>query len=79
MTQERRNQIAAAFLVWQFVASGLLGLNAGAGLLNEPWTNWNFLFLGLEASLIRCAFRRIIGFQQVVATWLASIERRLGP
>ena len=56
----------------------LLGLNAGAGVLSEPWTNWNFLFFGFQILLLVCVFRRIYRLQQQVANWIAYLTRRFG-
>lgn len=78
MTRARLHEILAALLVWQGIAAVLFGLGAGASLLSEPRTFWSFLFLGFEALLLGFAFTRIVRFQRLVATWLASAERRLG-
>ena len=72
MRTERQRLCGARFIIWNAVASVLIGLNLH---MPEPgWTGWNFLYVGCQLVILGCIYRPLRQFEESVGQVIAGME-----
>src|SRR4029077_15233465 len=74
MNRELQPRLLARMCIWQFVAACVVGWNVP--MLDEDWTNWNWLSFGCQIVLFACAWREIRGWEEPVTRWISFLMRR---